>query len=75
MEYLDECKDIENNEDKINCLDVYYSNNIRILSEKMEECENGNCDPYYFEAANYAGTVYCDSIESVEMRRECLGGE
>lgn len=72
-EYLYTCSLLEEEVDRAECIDVYYSNNIPELaaSKKIcgsdEECLNG----YYLEASAWGGWDYCSKISDETLKGVC----
>jgi hypothetical protein len=78
LDYIDSCKGVASTEGKVNCLDVYFLNNVPVLKPLLENCTAGDkscLDTYYFEAAMYGGQAYCAMVTNESLKEECSAGE
>jgi hypothetical protein len=74
FEYISSCENIIDLEKRVNCLDVYFLNNVPVLKPLLENCTEGDrmcLDTYYLEAAMYGGQAYCNMIITQSLKEEC----
>lgn len=77
IEYISDCREIVNPNEKVSCLDAYFLNNIPHLKPMRENCteENISClDEYYLEASMYE-QAYCNIISAELLKEECNAGQ
>lgn len=73
QEYFYGCSQIQDNTNRLQCVDAYFSKYDDEFIQARNECSNDEClDSLYYNIASSRQAVYCYSIKDNGLREQCI---
>ncbi len=78
--YVYNCHYMSEPQDRLSCIEAYYSNNDEDYVRQKEECEkldadekDGCLDEFYYRMAREKTDIFCEAIMDAGLKNECRG--